>query len=123
MAEARETVSLREYVDIRFAAQESAVQAALASAEKAVVKAESAAERRFDSVNEFRATLADQARLLMPRAEAESAMKSLTEKLDALQTRVNARDDRGRGMGDIWGYIVGAVGILALVIGYLRGHP
>jgi hypothetical protein len=123
MAEARETVSLREYVDIRFAAQESAVQAALASAEKAVVKAESAAERRFDSVNEFRATLADQARLLMPRAEAESAMKSLTEKLDALQMRVNARDDRGRGMGDIWGYIVGAVGILALVIGYLRGHP
>jgi hypothetical protein len=123
MAEGRETVSLREYVDTRFAAQESAVQAALASAEKAVVKAESAAERRFDSVNEFRATLADQARLLMPRAEAESAMKSLTEKLDALQMRVNARDDRGRGMGDIWGYIVGAVGILALVIGYLRGHP
>jgi len=123
MAEGRETVSLREYVDTRFAAQESAVQAALASAEKAVVKAESAAERRFDSVNEFRATLADQARLLMPRAEAESAMKSLTEKLDALQMRVNARDDRGRGMGDIWGYIVGAVGILALVISYLRGHP
>ena len=37
-----------------------AVNAALQSAERAVLKAETAAERRFASVNEFRQTLSDQ---------------------------------------------------------------
>jgi hypothetical protein len=115
---------LREYIDVRFEAQEKAVQAALASADRAVAKAEMAAERRFDSVNEFRSTLSDQARLLMPRSETEQALKSLTDKIDILTSRVNQRDDRGRGMGDVWGFIVGAIGVVALIISMFRSaHP
>jgi hypothetical protein len=122
-------VSLREYVDMRFAAAEAAVdkalsaankalevrtetldrefrehleqvrhenalafhnadkavQAALASAEKAVNKAETADNKRFDSVNEFRSTLSDQAAQLMPRAESEIRMTAMHAKMDSMQ--------------------------------------
>lgn len=89
-------VSLREYVDVRFesqeratttalAAQEKAVAAALAAADRAVAKAEAASERRFESVNEFRGTLLDQARTFMPRLEYETSHKALVEKVEAVQ--------------------------------------
>jgi hypothetical protein len=122
-----DAISLREYVDTRFSAQEKAVAAALAAAkeavaaalaaaDRAVAKAEASSERRFEGVNEFRASLNDQSRLLMPRSESEQAMRSMTEKIDVLTARVNARDDRGAGAGNLWGYIVGAVGLVAALI-------
>lgn len=54
----------------RFDAQEKAVAAALAAAKEAVVKAEAASEKRFDSVNEFRNTLKDQTATFITRGEA-----------------------------------------------------
>jgi hypothetical protein len=121
VTESNDVVTLREYVDIRFEAQAEAVKSALASADRAVAKAEAASDKRFDAVNEFRASLNDNTRTLLPRAEAEQAFKAINEKLEQLTSRVNTRDDRGQGMSDIWGYIVGAIGILALIISYLRG--
>jgi hypothetical protein len=120
-------VSLREYVDTRFeaqreavaaalAAQEKAVAAALAAADRAVAKAETAAEKRFESVNEFRSALADNFRTLMPRAEAEAAMKTVNEKIDILTSRVNARDERSNTWASGWGLIVGIVGVVSAVI-------
>lgn len=53
----------------RFKAQEQAVAFALASAEKAVTKAELAAEKRFESVNEFRNQLKDQTGTFITRNE------------------------------------------------------
>ena len=122
-----EQISLREYVDVRFLAQEKAVTTALASQEKAVTaalaaadravsKAETASEKRFEGVNEFRASLNDQSRLLMPRAEAEQRAASMAEKIDVLTARVNARDDRGIGRTDVAGWIVGAVGLVGGLI-------
>jgi hypothetical protein len=116
-------VSLREYIDIRFDAQEKAVQSALASADRAVAKAEAASDKRFEAVNEFRASLNDNTRTLMPRAEYEQAIKAMNEKIDILTNRVNTRDDRGKGMGEIWGYIVGAIGLLIALVVLFRGHP
>jgi len=118
MVASSDDVSLREYVDTRFeaqreavaaalAAQEKAVAAALAAADRAVAKAETAAEKRFESVNEFRSALADNFRTLMPRAEAEAAMKTVNEKIDILTSRVNARDERSNTWASGWGLIVG----------------
>jgi ElaB/YqjD/DUF883 family membrane-anchored ribosome-binding protein len=53
----------------RFIAQEKAVEAALSSAKTATEKAEFAAERRFDSVNEFRGQLRDAQSLYITRSE------------------------------------------------------
>lgn len=68
---------------------EKAVEAALKAAEKAVLKSERAAEDRFDSVNEFRAQLADQARTFATRTEFLAAQTYLKERVDALQTSID----------------------------------
>lgn len=109
-------VSLREYVDIRFDAQEKATTAALASAERAVAKAEAASDKRFDSVNEFRAALNDSARTQMPRSEAEQAIKGMSEKIDDLAKRVSANEERGRGLNQGWVLMVGIVGVVSSIV-------
>jgi hypothetical protein len=83
---------------------DKAIQAALVSAEKAVTKAESATEKRFEGVNEFRQALADQSATLIPRAEFDAAHKALTtqvtantERMTALELRLTSRLDLGQG--------------------------
>ena len=71
----------------RFKAQEKAVHAALTAAKEAVSKAEIAAEKRFDSVNEFRRTLADQTSTFIPRPEYTQRLNSIDEKINAI-TRI-----------------------------------
>jgi phage-related tail protein len=128
MAGNSDSVSLRDYIDNRFeaqdkavaaalAAQEKAVTAALAAADRAVSKAEMASERRFESMNEFRGALADSARLLMPRAEAEQTFRAMAEKIDDVTKQVKARDDRSRGLGQGWAILIAAVGVVATIVG------
>jgi hypothetical protein len=102
-------VSWRDYVDTRFEA-----------IKEAITKAESANDKRFDGVNEFRGQLGDQTRLLMPRLEVEEKFKGMEKSISELTTRVNAREDRGRGMGEIWGYVLGVLGALAIIYSFLR---
>ena len=109
-------LTLREYVDVRFEAQEKAVNAALAAAQKAVEKAEAAAERRFESMNEFRGALSDASRLNMPRTEAEQQIRGLTEKIDAVSSRLTARENRGEGKGQVWSLIGSVVATIAAII-------
>jgi hypothetical protein len=68
-------------LDERHVADDRAVQSALASAKEAVIKAEVASEKRFEAVNEFRSTLADQATRLLPRAEADARFKAIEDKV------------------------------------------
>jgi hypothetical protein len=81
-----------------------AVQSALAAAEKATTKAETAADRRFDSVNEFRRALTDQTATFLPRTEYDQAHTSLAdritvngERVAALELRLTRRLDLGEG--------------------------
>jgi hypothetical protein len=79
MDEARELsphgyISLREYVDVRFQ-----------SIAQAVDKAESAAEKRFESINEMRGMVTDAASRFMPRTEYEAAHQAMVEKVESLQ--------------------------------------
>lgn len=92
---AKVITDLRNYLDQRFSdndkavqtalvAQEKAVTAALQASKEAVLKAEIATEKRFDSVNEFRAQLADQSATLMPRSEFQVQHAALNDKIDTL---------------------------------------
>lgn len=99
----------------RFQDQERAVSMALAAAKEAVIKAEQAAEKRFDSVNEFRSTLADQQRTLMPRAESDRALSAMTEKLAALEKQHDAFVSERQGLRGGWGYAVGVIGLVLAV--------
>lgn len=70
-----------------------------------------------NSVNEFRATLSDQAAHLMPRPEAQVEFKALRERIDTLAVRVEHAEGRGAGINAGWGYLVGLVGVLAAIAG------
>lgn len=95
------------------------VNAALAAAKEAVIKAENATEKRFENVNEFRATLADQQRTLMPRNESELQMASLSARIKSLE--LSLTEDKGTKIGEsvLFSYIVGAVGIILTIIAFI----
>lgn len=99
-----------------FNTSEKSVQAALAAAKEAVTKAESASEKRFESVNEFRATLADQQARLMPRAEVQVVLSSIGDKVTDLQKRFDAIHNERRGVQGGWGYAVGVVGFVLAIM-------
>jgi len=109
-------ISLREYVDTRFDAQKEAVNAALAASDRAVNKAEMASEKRFDSVNEFRAALNDSARLLMPRLECEQRFSALEKMISDLKTTVeaNSNKDEGKNLGFL--KVVTGISLLANLV-------
>lgn len=82
----------RRYME-KFLASETAVQAALTAAkeavsaalvsnEKATAKAEAAQQDYNVRSNEFRGQLDDQAKMLMPRAEAQALIVNLTERME-----------------------------------------
>ncbi len=70
-------------ITTRFEAADKATAAALVATTTAMQKAETASEKRLDSVNEFRAVLTDQQATFITRAEYASAHASLEAKLDA----------------------------------------
>lgn len=89
----------RRYED-RFTAMDEKTSLALAGSEKAVSKAETATEKRFDAVNEFRGTLSDQATNLLPRAEASAKFQSYDEKLEDMKKEIGSlRESRSGSAG------------------------
>jgi len=130
--------TLKAYIESMFEAQERLNQqrfealrdtsaAAMLAATTAVTKAEAATEKRLENVNEFRNTLSDQQRNLMPRSEFEALEKALTFRLDALDRQLEAHRAERNGMRGGWAMAIGAVGfvltvltIIALVTAYFK---
>jgi hypothetical protein len=156
-------VDLQLQVEQRFQAQEkalegammaqrAAIDAALAAQHLATTKAEASVEVRFQSVNEFRATLADQQARFVPRAEVENAIgrnaeriqelgarfhttatkqevitafDGLNTRLSELGERVTRAEGRGSGLTAGWGYLMPIFLVIATVIAaYItaKGH-
>jgi hypothetical protein len=107
-------------LDAARVADKEMVTASLASADRAVLKAEAASERRFESVNEFRATLTDQQRTFIPRAEVEVLIRALSDKVSSLESRQDRYDNQRRGAVGGWGYAVGAIGFVLMIAAALR---
>jgi len=99
----------------RFGAQQEATSAALAAAKEAVIKAEEAANKRFDSVNEFRQTLADQQSLFVTKDATDARFKSVEEKIASVTDRLNAVIFSREGAANLWGYLVGILGVLLAI--------
>lgn len=97
----------------------SEISLALQAADRAVQKAEAATEKRFESVNEFRGTLDQQQRTLIPRSEVSVLVEGLNEKIASLtkghdeqKAIVSKMQAERQGVVGGWGYAVGAVGLL-----------
>lgn len=110
-------------------------KSALDAAEKAITKAEAATDKRFDSVNEFRAQLTDQTARFMPRVESLQRHEQTSEKIALLESRhtadigqINSRLDltagRGIGIEKGWSLLIGLAGlvggIIAIIVTFAR---
>lgn len=73
-----------------------AIIIAATTVDRALSKAESATEKRFESVNEFRAQLADQTATFFPRTEYETNYRGLTEKLDLIRINMDEKIEHAR---------------------------
>lgn len=88
------------------------------SQERAIAKAEAAAEKRFDSVNEFRGQLKDQAATFAPRAEIEIRLKALDLEIANLKNSRLQEQGRTEGVTWLWGVLFALAGVLGtLMIG------
>jgi len=110
----------------RFKAMDEKTGLALTSSKEAVAKAETATEKRFDSVNEFRKTLADQATGFMPRQEYVSNHQSLIDKIEAIKEVLNKEitslresrsqlEGRSSGFSASWGIAI-SIGLFAIAL-------
>jgi hypothetical protein len=105
-------------VDASFAAQKEAINAALAAADRAVTKAELATEKRFESVNEFRGTLDNQQRTLIPRSEVDKMFSAMTEKVDRIQKQADELAAERAGVKGGYGYAVAVVMFIVALISF-----
>jgi len=86
--------------------------------ERAIAKAESASEKRFDSVNEFRGQLKDQAATFAPRAEMEIRFKTVEQRISVLENQRAQDTARTEGVSWVWTLLTALSGALgALLVG------
>lgn len=82
------SISLKEYFDSQISEKEKRYEQRFTAQQEAVLKAEAANEKRFESVNEFRNTLKDQQEKFVSKDEVKTAMeymgKSITKNQDDL---------------------------------------
>ena len=90
------------------------------STQEAVSKAERSTEIHFNSVNEFRAALGDQQKFMITRKEVEAHIQSLEDKIKSLYDSQKFSEGSCSGKTAFWGYIVGAFGLVSLIITIIR---
>lgn len=104
----------------RFDALENLLKLSIATSERALSKAEAANDKRFEGVNEFRATLADQQSTLMPKGEYAVAHKALVDKIDTIFAQFS--DCRSTHLGETTGgknlmaWVVGGFGLIMTIV-------
>jgi hypothetical protein len=101
---------------VRIDSQADKVALALASADRAISKAEMATERRFEAVNEFRATLTDQAAQFVTRREFEALRSAGTERMDEFKEWLDRTQGGKTKVGDQRAVLATIIGVATLVI-------
>ena len=86
--------TLKQIMDERFSSREKLMDERFNSQDKAITKAETANEKRFDGVNEFRLQLKDQASTFITRTEHDALLDNV-KKLEAFQATMQGSATQG----------------------------
>lgn len=76
---------MREYLEFMVSAQKELMSVQLTALERAVDKAESASDRRFDNVNELRGVVNDVLSKTMPRDEYQRGRDDIIERITVME--------------------------------------
>jgi hypothetical protein len=99
--------ALKELTESRFNSGDKAVKDAFAAAKEAIAEQnKSNATATTKSEDAFTKQI-DQLRILV-----DTKAKSSDDKIDDIKTAMTRSEGRSKGLGDGWGYLVGAVGIV-----------
>jgi hypothetical protein len=115
---------LDEKVGLLINAQKEGVKTAMDAAEKAVAKAESAADKRFEALNELRGMAADWRTEFARQSTVDLQVKGLETRLYNIDLLL--RDQHGRGSGQVdlvkwvFGAAVAGAGLIAVIEFVLR---
>lgn len=93
------------------ASQEAAVKASMQNSKFALEKADTALEKRLDSLNELRGMLSDQSREFARSEEVRLLITGLERQLIAVDSLVQHQIARGGGIKELLGYIVAFAGV------------
>jgi hypothetical protein len=104
--------TLKEHYDYVLKERDEKINQKFESLELAVLKAEQATEKRFESVNEFRSQLADQGRTFIARTEYEAGHKELTNRVDELKMEIEKINNLKSGGNIIWAYVITGVSLI-----------
>lgn len=80
--------------------------------EKATIKTDIAAEKRFESVNEFRGQLRDQQNTFVTKNEVNIRCDNIEKKIDYLEKYSNASEGKNSGISLVWGIIIVVISFL-----------
>lgn len=107
-----------QFLTLRDAAElnNKAVGIAMDAADKAVQKAEMAVEKRFESVNEFRAQMGDMQATFARTDLVNSRFASMEKKIDEISEFKSGTLARRTGFSDIWGWVFGAGGLIVAAL-------
>lgn len=88
-------------------ADQRAIDAALVSQEKAIVKAETAADKRFELLNELREGVA-----------TKEQVEALDKVMDAINSRLDKIEGKSAGFWLIWVAALGLVGAVGTILAF-----
>ena len=110
-------------VQAALSAARTAVDAALSAAKEAVAKAEAASDKRFAGVDEFRLTLLDQQRMLMPRMEQEAINKASSDKHASYDKQFERLSGQRAGVQMLFAGAMAVGGFLLAAASIYYRHP
>lgn len=92
--------------------QDKSVSTAMDASKEAIIKAETATEKRLESLNELRGAMADQSKDFARLAEMNLLFSAVEKRITAITDLVQTQISRGTGMKDLGAYVVAGAGLL-----------
>lgn len=123
----REIIKGKEaVVNARIDGLEKATAQALTAATLAAEKSERTYNQRFESVNEFREQMRDQAAQFAQSAYVDSRDDALAKRIDSLEAQVDRNTGAGSNLKDLraWiGWIAALIAVAVAFLAYQHGQP
>lgn len=108
--------SQEQAVNAALAAQKELTAAVFAASEKAILTAHDNSLKWQANSNEWRASMVDREARFASQAECDAKFESLNKACVTLEKAIAASQAKGEGKHALWGYIVGAVSFLGMLI-------
>lgn len=109
--------SLKEHFEARLNEWDKRLDQRFESQEKAIHTANTANEKRLDSVNEFRGQLKDQSGDFMRKVQADERFTAIEARMKIMEDAALKIVGKGTGSQQLWVIILAVVGLVAGLIG------